>query len=345
MSRVIINPSINIYYCAFYVNGLECIFGKKNISFSKQPFDGLKSVDTMMQFVIEYEQGIWIRYVIDANDSFDIKPDSYDWCDVYGHVNTNWANTPEKYKEKLISLCPSFGVRCWSFFETCQKALECICQLRMPMNKLRKFCGKYKRMYLNRKPLTDYYTPKKKKIISPYIFFCSTLWYNDEWNKNDKGVNKTRANFIRACKSTTGLTFEGGLVPQTGGRSSIDKFADILYKGVDMNEWIKKTKQSDIVFNTPAFWNCHGWKLGEYLALGKCIISTKLSNDLPEPLVHGENIHIVEDTEDAMREAIQFIIDNPEYKHKLEAGARSYWQKYGTPKAALELMGIKNEER
>ena len=107
-----------------------------------------------------------------------------------------------------------------------------------------------------------------------------------------------------------------------------------------MKEWLKKTKESAVAFNTPAFWNCHGWKLGEYLAMGKAIISTELSNDLPEPLKHGVNIHFVENTSQAMSEAVEFIVSHPEYRKTLESGARAYWEKYGTPEASLRLMSI-----
>jgi glycosyltransferase involved in cell wall biosynthesis len=110
-----------------------------------------------------------------------------------------------------------------------------------------------------------------------------------------------------------------------------------------MREWLEKTKQSAVVFNTPAFWNCHGWKLGEYLALGKCIVSTKLQNDLPFPLEHGKNIHFVENNQDAMGEAIEYIISHPDYRQKLESGARAYWDAYGSPIAALKLLGVERE--
>ncbi len=94
--------------------------------------------------------------------------------------------------------------------------------------------------------------------------------------------------------------------------------------GVKMQKWLQKTKQSAVVFNTPAFWNCHGWKLGEYLAMGKCILSTDLSNDLPCPLEHGVNIHIVENSELAMREALCYILSHPDYRHALEQEAAHY---------------------
>ena len=95
------------------------------------------------------------------------------------------------------------------------------------------------------------------------------------------------------------------------------------------------------VFNTPAYWQCHGWKLGEYMALGKAIVSTPLSNDLPAPLLHGEHIHIVENSQEAMREAVSFILTHPDYRQRLETNIQSYWQQYGTPEASLHLLGIR----
>ena len=111
---------------------------------------------------------------------------------------------------------------------------------------------------------------------------------------------------------------------------------------MSISEYIEKTKQSVFVFNTPAFWNCHGWKLGEYLAMGKAIVSTPLSNDLPYPLEHGVNIHFLkDDSEEEMQNAINQIIENQAYRKKLEAGAKKYWDTYGTPEKSLELLGIK----
>ena len=130
----------------------------------------------------------------------------------------------------------------------------------------RKFLGKYKRMYTLRLPYKSYEKSRTIDIKNDYIFFLSTLWYNDEWNKNDKGINKTRANFIRACKDIKTIDFEGGMVSSKLSQSSNRLFADCLYhKTIAMKTWFYKTCKSFVVFNTPAFWNCHGWKLAEYL--------------------------------------------------------------------------------
>lgn len=334
--KAFIHPLTNILYSSFYIQGLEELFGKKNVIFSSKRFCSVpKSVVGKNLLLILEEGSVITKLFIDTDDSYRIKPEAYEWCDRYAHVNANFANIDEQYKDKLIPLCPSFGIRLWNRRELISHAI--ISVLSSEFSEMKKVAGKYRRM-LNRCTLDEY--TAMADVRDNYIFFCSTLWYNDEWNRNDEGVNLTRAEFIRACKALPSVEFEGGLVSQGKDRSSEELFSDCLYAGIGMKEWLRKTKESAVVFNTPAFWNCHGWKLGEYLAMGKAIISTRLSNDLPEPLTHGVNIHFVENNKQAFQDAVQLIVSTPEYRRQLEAGAKDYWEKYGTPEASLRLMGI-----
>ena len=335
---VYVHPAVNPLFAGFYVQALEQRFGEGNIFFTTMPFNDLPEDwrEVQMMFIVEDESGNQTKYVIDTNDLHSVKPGVYKWCDVYGHCNANYTETADVYSGKLVSLCPSFGVRIRPPFQLACMALRNALLARP--NRLKPFMGKYKRSYTTCSPIEDYFHVE----ASPnYVFFCSTLWYSDEWNKNDETLNLTRARFIRACRDMKDLDFEGGLVPQERNRSSEDLFKDCLYHPVSKKEWIAKTQQSMVVFITPAFWGCHGWKLGEYLALGKCIISTHLVNDLPHPLEHGKNIHFVENSEKAMIEALQYIIAHSEYRKQLEQGALSYWKQYGCQDATLALLGLR----
>lgn len=339
MATATINPLNHIAYSSFYIYALEQVLGKRNVHFNIRPFQHL-SIDSLktggILFIINQDDHSEKKYFISGDDTYQINEELYNWCDVYASVNANFSKTPGH--TKLVSLVPSFGIRCWNNSQTFLAALtNGISYVKLyGGHKLKTYLGNYKRL-LNRPSYADM-TPGTSR--SDYVFFCSTLWYNDEWNKNDSKVNARRANFIRACKGIDGLQFEGGFVAQSG-RSSVELFKDCMTdSGYPYHTWLEKTKQSALVFNTPAFWDCHGWKLGEYLALGKAIISTPLSNDLPAPLTHGVNIHFVEDDIDSLREAITYIIENPGYKEQLEQGARAYWASYGTPEKSLELMGI-----
>ena len=329
-SKVIIGTDCDIVYSSFYVQGLYQWFGKKNVEFGR--IEGKHCQTGNLSFVVR-QGGEQRKYALSFTDSYKVNEPLYDWCDVYGSVNANFSKTPKQFHDKLIALCPSFGVRLWPVPRALSFALIDQAGTMAP---IKKRVGKAWRM--TRRPLYDAYVPSASS--DHYVFFLSTLWYNDEWNKNDEGVNARRANFIRACKELEGVDFEGGLVSQGKERSSEDLFVDCLCNGIPMSEWMEKTKRSTLVFNTPAFWDCHGWKLGEYLALGKCIVSTELSNDLPAPLEHGKNIHFVENSPEAMKEAVKYIVDHPDYRASLEKGARDYWEKYGTPKASLKLLGL-----
>ena len=349
--KIIIDPRSSYSYGSFYMEELKRVC-KNNLHYSINPFKTLGLLGNDMRFVIE-DRDKQTKYFLALNDSYRIHEQDYEWCDVYGSVNANFAHCPQEKYPKLVSLVPSFGVRDSSLMERILSVSMNLCKAPemvtrgVEWNKVKQkeevrlfpnikhYFGRAYKTWKNRLPLSTYVNDAQSENNN--IFFLSTLWYSDEWNQNDEGVNLRRAHFIRACKSINNVHFDGGLLADKSSSSA--KFADVLAEhGEPMKSWLEKTKRSAIVFNTPAFWDCHGWKLGEYLALGKCIVSTKLSNDLPYPLEHGVNIHLVENTEEAMREAIEYIISHPDYRHKLEKGAREYWETYGTPKASLSIF-------
>ena len=334
--RAIIDTAGDILYKSFYILGLTELLGSENVQFSSSPFTETPYTlrnDKVMNFVVQ--EGVSEkRYTIACNDHHAVIPELYEWCDVYGSVNANRALAEERFRSKLVALCPSFGVRYAPVATLAGHALRC---LPLQPTRWKKHLGKYRRL-LKRKAYSQY-TPGGE-VDSHYLFTCSTLWYNDEWNRNDENVNLDRATFIRACRSIEDLTLEGGLVSQGAGRSSEELFRDCLCQPYSTDQWIALTRKSVCVFNTPAFWQCHGWKLGEYMALGKAIVSTPLFNDLPEPLVSGTHYHLTDRSFDSLRDTVHHLMLHPEYRRHLEHNITDYWQRYGTPLASLALLGI-----
>jgi len=341
-SIVIIDPMVNVNYASFFIKGLVEKFGIHNIQFHSKPFEWINDIPNnrimALNFIVvsgKKEN----KYTINFDDSYIIKEELYNWCDIYGNVNCNFEKTPKKFHSKLIALAPSFGIKTWNLPQTLFYGIHNWLKIRNQTN-TRKFLGKYKKQFKERLSYSSYQQSNSDFVYNnKFIFHLSTLWYNDEWNKNDEGVNRVRANFIKACKSISEVTFEGGLATNRSNYNPV--FEPVIFKGViSISDYLINIKKSILVFNTPAFWNCHGWKLGEYLSLGKAIISTPLSNDLPSPLIHGEHIHYVSDDIEEMKKAILLIVNDIEYRKKLESGARTYWEKYGTYTKSIELLGI-----
>ena len=333
--KVIVDPEDDIQYMSFYVKGLIDCYGSSCVAFHRQAFDELTDNDRAtrtMRFIVN-DGGKERRIVIDTNDSCRINERLYDWCDVYGSVNANRSKTPTVLQQKLVSLCPSFAIRFTHPLRAWYMAAQGVVGTK---RNRRKYLGCWRRM-IQRPQMSDY---KCLPARDNYIFHLSTLWQSDEWNRNNEGVNLRRAHFVRACHGLEPeLFFEGGLAASPGNPSAM-LFSDCLADRMPVRVSLKKTQESTLVFNTPAYWDCHGWKLGEYMALGKAILSTPLSNDLPAPLVHGRHLHIAGATQEEITEAIRYMISHPDYRHKLENNIHDYWQQYGTPEATLKLLGI-----
>jgi len=340
--KIFIYPNTDIYYSSFYYYGLEKKFGRRNIFFKKEPFKGIPLEEIFaVQMVLIADDGVNKRkIVIDAFDINNIRESLYNWCDVYGHCNANFSKYPKDKWPKLVSLCPSFGIRCWNIPQTIYHTVDNYIKLHFHIEpKFSRLAYRYYKQLL-RVPYSFYEKVSSISSEKDFVFSINSLWYNNACCNHDDGVNLSRKLFFNACRSIPGINFRGGLVVRKRSSSQAYKFKGYLTDSVSDKKWLKETAKSAVVFNTPTCWQCHGWKFGEFLFLGKAIISTPLVNDLPEPMEHGENIHFVENNESSMREALEYILSHPEYRIKLENGAREYYMKWGTPEKSLSLLGL-----
>ena len=111
--KAIINPFNHIAYSSFYIYALEKVLGKGDIRYSSRPFRNLSpgaQQSRGLLFILR-EGEVEKKYFICGADSWKIDEELYNWCDVYASVNANFENTPGR--DKLISLVPSFGIKCW----------------------------------------------------------------------------------------------------------------------------------------------------------------------------------------------------------------------------------------
>jgi len=167
-------------------------------------------------------------------------------------------------------------------------------------------------------------------IKDNYVYFISSLW------KKEKSTNTNRANFILACKEMEDIHFEGGFAPRSDGNSlGLERFVN---ERISLKEYIKKIKESFVVFNTPAVEDCIGWKLGEYLALGKAIISTQNHNMLPVSLVHGQHLHYVSNVKGELKLAIEKLRLDREYRVLLEKNSRKYFLDNLLPEVVVKKL-------
>ena len=328
--KVYIYGLSNVFYDSYYIKGLKEYFGVNTLHFNVTKFPNF-GYYYAMSIIVVYEDHE-IKICIDSSDDDDIKQSQLDWCDYYGKANYNSSKIPAENGVKVIPIGPSFGIKIWSFPQTIFIAVRNYIRfkkvIRVQERKLflMNYLSQYKRL-----PLKKYLTSTTKKD-NHYIFFISSIW------KNESATNNFRANFIKACRGISSLNFEGGFAPRKDKvHFEFDKI--VVEKRYAFKEYIKKTKESVLVFNTPAVVNCHGWKLAEFLALGKAILSTSFHNEMPVALIEGEHIVFLKDgTVDEMKNKINFLLDNPDLRAQLETNAKNYFLENLMPKRVFEKL-------
>jgi UDP-N-acetylglucosamine 2-epimerase len=77
------------------------------------------------------------------------------------------------------------------------------------------------------------------------------------------------------------------------------------------------------------------WKLGEFLCMGKPIISSPLINELPKPMEHGKNIYWVNSEEDILS-AIRHLSSDEQLRLSLGKNARIYYEQIAAPVKVIE---------
>lgn len=337
MTKIIIHPRLNLFYSAYYIQGLYEVYGKKNVCFANkkelQYFGNLGGENFC--FIAIKDNRILIKVSIDFNDDNGIPQNRmvyYDWSDIYGKVNTNWKITPQLNYTKIVSLAPNFGIRVWNQYDATYYAFKNFSNLYPVTNWKRYFALYYlqkNKLYIGEYPLSE--------VQKNYVFCLNTLWHSTEQNRLNETTNKIRADFMEVCIGMSEIDFDGGFFQSQLGNDSYKHLQ--VPKPISQREYIKNLRKSIVVFNTPAVWSCHGWKLGEYLCMGKAIISTPLINDLPAPLIHGKHIHIVRGKE----EYLEAVNEDDKYRQKLECGARDYYNDYVAPKQTINLLEIEKD--
>jgi len=300
-------------------------FGPANVHFNSSKFPAFKQ--NTFAFIVQ-DRVETKKIIIDFYDSSEIDPTTFNWCDVYGKINITPADYHnQKFKNKLVAIGPGFGIKIWNIPKAIFISLYNFILSYKNLDNYRRFFRNYKAQ-AERAPIKKYDRGTAEKN---YVFMLNSLW------KKEATTNLNRTKFIEICKAIPGVKFEGGFAPRTiNDVSGFENYTTT--KRYSIEDYLEKIKKSSIAFNTPAVLDCLGWKLGEFFALGKAIVSTPILRILPESLTHEENIIILlKDVAESKTIIENFLIDN-EMRMRLEDNSYKYYIKYLSPEKVIERL-------
>lgn len=345
VKRITIDPRSRINYAAYYIQGLALLYGWDKITFSIISIPSISTLDDYYRgcvIVVEDGDGDKRNIFIDPHDSCLVLEKFYDWADVYAKINVRPEDSNLK---KILVIGPSFGIQLWNPIKTIWLGIRNYLKSKAIADfsvSFRTFLLDYAYMFVRRDRI-HVYEGNEDKEHRDYVFALSTLWYDSQTYST---TNRFRGAFAKACKLIY-PKFEGGFfyIPSADVvsqfpqyREYLEEFKDMLItRRIGMREYLKKTKRSAIVFNTPSVLGCHGWKCGEYLAMGKAIISMPLNNLMPGDFQEG--IHYIGvDNEEDIANAVKTLKNNEDLRLSLKRNARAYYEMYLSPESVVKRI-------
>lgn len=246
-----------------------------------------------------------VKVWIDTNDMTSVEQGGVGWADVLAKVNVD-ETTPE-----CIPLGPLFGLRFWSMAQAYATLPSMVVASAPIVQTLRGL----RFQAITRRPIEAYQAAPPSE--PGYVYSRSRAWTGKH-----ETTNGPRERFMEALSGI-----------------HVERSVCIAEDRVSLDDYLANVRRSAVVFNAPAVHGCLGWKLGEFLALGKAIVSTPLGGrKLPADLVHGRDIHFVDDDVEAIREALVTVLGDDDYRLRLEQGARAWYQFNMSPLVAAKRI-------
>lgn len=162
-----------------------------------------------------------------------------------------------------------------------------------------------------------------------------------EQEKEDRmRINDLRATCIRRLREELGSLFYGGFIQtdyamKTYGALTLD---DSAISG--KKNYLTALKKYPICIATAGLHGSIGWKMGEYIAFAKAIVSERLSCEVPAGFQSGANYLEFETAEGCLQKTVN-LIENKQLRHTIMQNNRSYYETHLRPdKLVLRTLNI-----
>lgn len=166
----------------------------------------------------------------------------------------------------------------------------------------------------------------------PKVLFTARTWSgeNNDHNQDETHyMDSMRADIIRKLRKELGDSFIGGFTPRQYAK---DNFSDCILPSyiTERRNYLKTMKESDICIATMGLFESNGWKLGEYVAASKAIVSEELHYAVPRGFSPNRN-YLEFHTVDECVGNVMRLVEDKELAFSLKKNNHDYYRTYLKP--------------
>lgn len=145
-------------------------------------------------------------------------------------------------------------------------------------------------------------------------------------------INATRAACIRALREALGPRFHGGFTPNAFARENYPGL--IAEVRSDRQSYLRTLAQYPICVATMGLHQSNGWKLAEYVAHSKAIVTESLRHSVPGDFSHGRNYLEFKEPGQCAEAAIR-LVEDAALRSELMANNAGYYRAFLRPDALI----------
>ncbi|WP_116106166.1 hypothetical protein [Lewinella sp. IMCC34191] len=321
--KITIHKKFHPWYYSYFLQGLQQL----NIPFS---FDTLINSSTEQRLNREgfskdflilsiRKNGKEKILVIGADDKTTVSLELLALADLYAKTN---VSVETQQSHSIVPIGPTFGVK-YLDVELLKMAIR---------DAFNKDYSKWK-LAMKRVKYDMYLQLKDSPGDLRRIFYLNYPWkkHNDLTE-----FRKSIIEYLKELDHNNIIKFEGGFSKRRFGyhEGLREVSASKIYNHKNYLESLAQTK---IALNTSAVHNCLGWKMGEFLCLGRCMLSFSIENVMPFDFKSGRHYHQIEHISE-LESNIKYLINNPSVVNTIQRNAHDYFHQYIAPSQIMKRL-------
>jgi hypothetical protein len=174
----------------------------------------------------------------------------------------------------------------------------------------------------------------------PNVLFLVAAYdpYDDPARSRDKiddriRINETRARCLRLLKDSLGPRFTGGF---TASRFTQENYPDLVVPrhSTAQQSYLRTLKGFPICVASTGLHGSTGWKLAEYVAFSKAILSERLLYDIPGAFEPPRNYIAFTSAEECLNGAVR-LIEDAALRQQIMQNNAAYYRAYLRPDALV----------
>lgn len=178
-------------------------------------------------------------------------------------------------------------------------------------------------------------TPAAIDREEPCIVFYTRVWDPEEARSEDDRhqrltINELRATLVSALRETYGAKFAGGLQPTPYALATFPDAVVPWARNLSKFEYLSIVRTAAVCVASMGLHGSVGWKMAEYIALSRAVVSESISQDLPGGF-RAPDHYVAFDDVNAALQAVSTLLETPQRRLEIRRANARYFAAYARP--------------